>query len=245
MNGKKYLNTNVSEIRKGCKDNFHAFMVENAEFDGNYDIPFIPQNFKGDIKKLIAYDKTLNHNYDNGEIVHFYLDDQKFDGPKGIWNGLSNGESFKRGFDLTRFNDATAIIAPDFSLYLDMPVAMQIWNTYRSRAVGYYLTKLGFNVIPNVRWTDENSYSFAFDGLYMGQIVAVGTLGCSKENVDKILLVNGFIEMIKRVKPKLIIIYGPVCKELKCVLERYNVNYKKFDSDTQMFFRGYANGNEE
>lgn len=196
------IDTNVSRIRKGCKDNFHAFMVKGAEFDGYYDIPFIPQNFNLDINMLLPYDKTYKHIYEPGEVVHFYLDDQKFDGSKGIWNGLSNNENYKRGFDLSRLDGATAVITPDFSLYLDMPRVMQIWNVYRSRAVGYYLTTLGYNVIPNVRWTDEESYDFAFDGLSEGQVVAVGTLGCSKTKVDKALLVNGFVEMIKRIKPK-------------------------------------------
>ena len=35
------LKTNISRIRKGCKDNFHAFMVNGARFDGYYDIPYI------------------------------------------------------------------------------------------------------------------------------------------------------------------------------------------------------------
>ncbi len=235
----------TNEIRKGCKDNFHAFMVEEAEFDGYYDIPFIPQDFNLDVKKLIAYDKTYKHIYEPGEVVHFYLDDQKFDGPKGIWNGISSNESYKRGFDLSRFEGATAIITPDFSLYLDMPRVMQIWNVYRSRAIGYYLARLGYNVIPNVRWTDEESYDFAFDGLYQGQVVAVGTLGCSKNNADKALLISGFIEMIKRIKPRCIIIYGPIINELYYVLEKYNIKYIQFDSDISSFYKGDKNGNEE
>ena len=233
------------EVRKGCKDIFHAFMVKGAEFDGYYDIPFIPESFNLEINILLPYDKTYKHIYEPGEIVHFYLDDQKFDGPKGIWNGLSKNESFKRGFDLSRFDGAEAIITPDFSLYLDMPRVMQIWNVYRSRVVGYYLTTLGYKVIPNVRWTDEESYDFAFAGLYEGQIVAVGTLGCSKEILDKILLVNGFIEMIKRIKPKQVIIYGPICKELQFVIDKCNVNIKQFDSDISLFYGGNADGNEE
>lgn len=140
---------------------------------------------------------------------------------------------------------AQAIISPDFSLYLDMPRVMQIWNIYRSRAFGFYLSKLGYNVIPNVRWTDEESYDFAFDGLYRGQTVAVGTLGCSKNNIDKILLINGFVEMIKRINPKMVIIYGPICKELSLVIESYNVEVMQFDSDTQAFFRGNTYGDEK
>ena len=243
---RKNIKTNVSRIRSGCKDNFHAFMVKDAKFDGYYDIPFIPQqNFDYDINMLIPYDKTYKHIYEPGEVVHFYLDDQKFDGPKGIWNGLSNNESYKRSFDLSRFDGASAIITPDFSLYLDMPRVMQIWNTYRSRTVGYYLTTLGYNVIPNIRLTDEESYEFAFDGLHEGQIVAVGTLGCSKAIADKALLINGFFEMFKRIKPKLVIIYGPICKELQIVINKYDVNIKKIESDISLFYGGKANGNEE
>lgn len=233
-------------IRKGCKDNFHAFMVEDAMYDGYYDIPFIPQqNFDLNINMLISYDKTYKHIYESGEVIHFYLDDQKFDGPKGIWNGLHNNENYKRGFELSRFEGASGIITPDFSLYLDMPRVMQIWNVYRSRAVGYYLTTLGYKVIPNVRWTDEDSYDFAFAGLYEGQIVAVGTLGCSKTLSDKILLVNGFAEMLKRIKPRLVIIYGPICKELQYLIDKYNIAVKQFDSDISSFYGGKKNGNEE
>lgn len=239
------LKTNIGRIHKGCKDNFHAFMVDGARFDGYYDIPYIPQVLNVEIKKLISYDKTYNHIYEDGEVVHFYIDDQKFDGPKGIWSGITNNEAYKRGFNLARFDGATAIIAPDFSLYLDMPRCMQIWNVYRSRAVGYYLSQLGFNVIPNVRWSDESSYDFAFGGLYNGQTVAVGTLGCSKEKTDKVLLVNGFIELVRRVKPNNIIVYGPICNELKYVIDRYEVNVSQFDSDTQSFYRGNTYGNEE
>lgn len=242
-NSQKMSYNNI--VRKGCKDNFHAFMVKGAIFDGYYDIPFIPQKYEMSINTLLSYDKTYKHVYEPGQVVHFYLDDQKFDGPKGIWNGLSNNEFYKRGFDLSRVDGASAIITPDFSLYLDMPRIMQIWNVYRSRAVGYYLTTLGHNVIPNVRWTDEESYKFAFDGLYEGQIVAVGTLGCSKNVEDKAMLVNGFVEMIKRIKPKLVIIYGPICKELNYIIEKYNVKIKQFDSETTKFFGGNTNGNEK
>ena len=239
-NSKKSYN---KKIRKGCKDNFHAFLVEGAEFDGYYDIPFIPKQNSVKVEKMLAYDKTLNHKYEEGAVVHFYIDDHKFDGRCGIWSGLTTLETFKKGFGLARFKDASAIVSPDFSLYLDMPTSMQIWNVFRSRAIGYRLSKLGYNVIPNVRWTDEESYDFAFDGLYKGQIVSVGTLGCSKRIEDKALLVNGFVEMINRIKPRMVIIYGPICKELKYVIEKHNVKVQQFDSDTSVYFRGESNGN--
>lgn len=240
----KYLMTNISEIRKGCKDNFHAFMVNGATFDGYYDMPVVPKIEYASPKKLIAYDKINNYEFIQGDYIHFYLDDQKFDGPRGIWSGISNDQSFKKGFNLDKIAGCEGIITPDFSLYLDMPRVMQIWNVYRSRAIGYYLTKLGFNVIPNIRWTDSESYKFAFDGIVEGSIVAVGTLGCAKCNSDKELFVNGFIEMIKRIKPAKVMIYGTILAELQYVIDRYNVEYVQFDSDISTYYRGENYGNE-
>ena len=234
-----------STTRKGCKDVFHAFMVEGATFDGYYDIPFIPQKEVELPSRLVAYDKLARYTPKDGDFVHFYLDDQKFDGPKGIWKGITERQENKRGFKLSNFNGFSGIIAPDFSLYMDMPRCMQIWNVYRSRAVGYYLTTLGYNVIPNVRWTDEESYSFAFDGIEKGSVVAVGTLGCGKEILDRTLFIRGFIVMVKRVNPSMVIIYGSISKELKKVLENFNISYKQFDTDTHKAFEVYKHGNEE
>ena len=243
------LNTepNISSTRKCYKDVFHAFMVKGAEFDGYFDIPFIPAQSLDDvqIKRLISYRQANNHLYEFGDIVHFYLDDYKFDGLKGMWASLTNQISFKRGFNLEKIQNATAIIAPDFSLYLDMPRCMQIWNVYRSRAIGYYLSTLGYKIIPNVRWTDVESYKFCFDGIKKNQIVAVGTLGCSKGKYDKQLLLNGFIEMIKRLNPSAVILYGPVIKELDTLIKKFHLNTIHFESETQAYFGGHVYGDEK
>ncbi len=237
--------SNIIEIKKCYKDNFHAFMVKNADYDGFYDMPIINQKEIKEISFLVSYDETYNHIYKSGEVVHFYIDDYKFDGPKGIWQGFSNDKKYKRGFDISRFYGAEAIISPDFSLYMDMPRAMQIWNVYRSRAVGSYLSSLGFNIIPNIRWTDEKSYEYCFKGIEKNQVVSVGTLGCSKNKVDKNLFNLGFIEMIKRLKPSKVIIYGSITNELRNIIIKYNVNIIHFFSKTQLFFyEEKTNGNE-
>lgn len=57
---------------------------------------------------------------------------------------------------------------PDFSLYREMPLAMQIWNTYWNRTIAYWLQSNGVDIVPNVRWGDERTYRLAFEGLQMG-----------------------------------------------------------------------------
>lgn len=239
----KDFNIENVKIRKGCKDNFHAYMVKDASFVGKYDFPTIPQNEIRIPLKLISYDHINTIEGKNNYFCHFYIDDYKFDGPNGIWNG-SLKEDSKRSFKIEKLKNFAGIIAPDFSLYLDMPRCMQIWNIYRSRAFGYYCFINGIYVIPNVRWTDKESYDYAFDGILENSIVAVGTLGDGKKTINKILFVNGFIELIKRKYPKCVIIYGSIFKELKFVLDEYKVNYIHFNSSINSFYNGYKHGNE-
>ncbi len=115
---------------------------------------------------------------------------------------------------------------------------MQIWNVYRSRAVGSFLDSIGIKAIPNVRWTDEISYEFAFAGIEKGSIVSVGTYGCSKKKEDIYLLVRGFAEMIKRIRPSCVVVYGPIVDALRRIIEEYEVNVMQFDSETHKYFGG-------
>ncbi len=96
-----------------------------------------------------------------------------------------------------------------------MPRVLQIYNVYRSRAVGCYLNKLGFKVVANVKWTDDISYSYCFAGIERGSVVAVSTLGCLRAKNDKNLFIAGFKELINRIQPKSIILYGSLNDELK------------------------------
>lgn len=223
-----------NKIRKDC---FNASIVADSTFDGFYDMPLIGQKTIIVPERLVSYEKIKNHNYEGIEFVHFYIDDYKFDGLLGLWSTIKNGTNAKRGFNIHRFDGASGIITPDYSLYLDMPIAMQIWNTYRNRAIGHYLSQKGYYVVPNVRWSDDESYDFAFSGIEKNGIVSVGTNGCYKRKADKYLFEKGFIEMIKRLKPVFIIIYGAVSSKLIAIMKINNIRWKQFDSETHMYFK--------
>lgn len=53
---------------------------------------------------------------------------------------------------LEKLRQCAGIITPDFSTYQDDPEPIKLYNTYRMRAFGRWLTTLGFPVINNVRW---------------------------------------------------------------------------------------------
>jgi len=120
--------------RKGCKDVFNAFMLEGAKFVGKEDIPFCPTTAKEVPSRLVAYDITKNLKDKKG-FVHFYLDDQKFDGKSGIWHESKKALERLKGFD--------GIITPDFSTNQDFPAPIKKYNTYRMRSFGYWAGKNG------------------------------------------------------------------------------------------------------
>ncbi len=229
------------------KDVFGAFLVENAEFtQGKHDMPIVSSNIDELPKLLFSYQRVGKKKLDipRGTALHFYLHDYCFDGEYGVWNSLIRGVEFRRGFNLDKLEGFDYIIVPDYSLNADMPIDWQSWNTYRSRVVGHALQDLGYKVIINARWSDESSYEFCFTGIAEGSIVSVGTHGCSRALEDVQLFNEGLIELINRVKPKAIIIYGSLPDSSKQILELYKQKYVVFKSDTAIAMEKYRHGNE-
>ncbi len=244
------MDKNTLKKVTNIKDVFGAFLLEGAQFAGKYDMPVVKSN----IDDIPHYLSSYKYNCRSNLVIypktalHFYNFDYVFDGEHGVWNSFVRGIEFKKGFNLSKLNGYEYVISPDYSLYLDMPVSMQIWNIYRSRVITYALQQLGYKVIVNVRWTDNKSYEFCFDGIVEGSIVAVGSYGCSKKREDCYLFENGLKELIKRIKPKTIIIYGSLTDSVKEILEDYNQEYCSFESDiskvmhkNQIQNRGEAN----
>ena len=100
-------------------------------------------------------------------------------------------------------------LTPDFSLYLDMPVAMKIWNTYRSRLLGAYWESQGISVIPTVSWAEKESFDYCFDGLAKHSVLAISSVGVSSSPTATKIWQAGMDEMIERLEPTAIVWYGP------------------------------------
>ncbi|MBR4830365.1 MAG: DUF4417 domain-containing protein [Bacilli bacterium] len=222
----------TKETRKGCKDVFNAFMVKDCEFEGKYDIPIcITQNNEVPTK-LIAYDLTMSST-DYDAYVHFYIDDQKFDGPQGIWNKPEKA--------LERLKKFKGVIIPDFSTYIDFPVALKIYNTYRMRAFGCYLLKNGINVIHNVRWSEPDSYEYCFSGIPKHSIISIGTIGCIKEKINWDFYQQGLDEMIKRLEPRILLVYGNTPDKFFKKYKESGLTIYQYDSQTSKAFKKEKN----
>ncbi|MBR1858447.1 MAG: DUF4417 domain-containing protein [Selenomonadaceae bacterium] len=173
-----------------------AFLVEGAKFVGKYDMPECPCTAIEAPKSIISY-VDINKNVQYDAFAHFYIDDYKFD---NIWN-----KPYKA---LERLKHCSGVITPDFSTYQDMPIPLKIYNTYRMRAFGYWLTTQGIAVINNVRWGTPESYDYCFSGIPQNSIVSIGTVGCIREKCNWQRFNDGLEEMVQTLKPRMILVYG-------------------------------------
>jgi len=128
--------------------------------------------------------------------VHFYLDDYQFE---VAWTRPNRALSYVERF--------SAALTPDFSIWSHWPLAAQQWNTYRNRWAGAFWMSRGLTVIPSISWAGPESFDFAFAGIKTGSTIAVSTVGL-KSSLSKGHFINGFMELLERIKPGLILSYG-------------------------------------
>lgn len=129
--------------------------------------------------------------------VHFYIDDYQFE---RVWNAPEKYVDILSQYD--------CILSPDFSLYMDMPMPMKIWNIYRSRQIGAYYQSKGIKVIPTVSWAEKETFSFCFQGIPKGSIVSVSTIGVKQDSDALEVWKDGMREMIQTIEPATILVYG-------------------------------------
>ena len=238
-------NNSISQPRNGCKDMWNAFMVEGADFVPGSDIPFCPCTTEKIPEKLISYVEAkhlhkLYHkekpDYQIGAFVHFYIDDQKIDGPQtGIWVKPFDALEIIRHF--------SGAITPDFSTYADFPDPIKRYNTYRMRAFGRWLSTEGIQVINNVRWGTEETWSYCFDGIPLNSIVAIGTVASRiNQRIYRSAFENGFFRFMESKKPHTLLVYGSSNYKCFTAMSESGVRIISFPSQTSLAFASRKGG---
>lgn len=179
--------------------NLHAYDPENS--DGFYNIPHLKRTSHVP-DHLINFNEVLTSS-DSKAGVHFFIDDYRFE---RIWNQPDRYIEILKRFD--------CVFTPDFSLYRDMPIAMKIWNIYRSRMIGQMCQSAGITVIPTMSWAEPDTFDFCFDGIEPDGVVAVSSVGVMRDPEALDIFKNGMQKMLEVVEPAKIIFYGKPMPEL-------------------------------
>ena len=209
-------------------DGWRPQLVESANFVGDFDIPQIEA--LPDIvplpKRLVRFDHRGSES-NHQQWIHCYTYDQRF---TQLVNHTEKYLQEIRAFD--------GFITPDCSLYRGAPLAVQIGNTYMNRAVGSYMQHHGIPVICNIRWADQSSYRFCFDGAPRNSTIACSNHGCYRSREDKYQFEAGFDQMMSELTPRRVILHGTPMPQLN---EKYGkeVEIVYYPSDFAQTRRGF------
>jgi len=195
------------QSKPGRFDALHAQRLFPS--DNDWGIPTLRHTTVGRVPAwLVPYRKRIRANepLDDG-AVHFFLDDYRFE---TVWSRPNKA--------LEALDPYRTLLSPDFSLYRNWPRMLQLWNVYRSRWCGRFWQEQAFTVIPTVSWSTAETYDFCFLGLPRRSVVAVSAVGVDLDSpLDYRLFVDGFMEMVRRLEPLVVLSYGrlpAVCYEV-------------------------------
>ena len=112
-----------------------------------------------------------------------------------------------------------------------MPLVMQQWNIYRSRAIGHWLQENGTPVIPNIRFGDERTFELSCAGIKKHGVIAVGSHGCIRLLSERKYFINGLKYVVNILEPKTIVVYGATPDEVFAQYKEMGIEILQFDSD--------------
>ncbi|MBR1792063.1 MAG: DUF4417 domain-containing protein, partial [Bacteroidales bacterium] len=181
-------------------------ILKDIYVEKHYSMPIVPK-YTGKVpSQLIRFNEAMRSKC-NDATVHFYIDDTQF---MCIQRAPERYLPIMRRF--------TSTIGPDFSQYVNMPSAIRYSNAFWNRAISAWWSQNGVSVIPNLTWSTPDSYGYSFSGMPRHSIIAIGSMGVAKYAASRYLWQQGYKEMLRQLKPELIIRYGEPfpCEAISC-----------------------------
>lgn len=189
-------------------DGFQDYLVEQANFEGKDGIPALVNCNNVEIpSRLVPFNKAKTDSLKTG-YIHFFIHDCQYGGI------LTNTKRY-----LPLLKQFDGVITPDPTIVIGKSRCLHTVSTYMNRAVGFYLQTQGIPVIPNIRWGDPSTYDFCFLGVPKNAIVCISTHGAiarnkSNGNLLRTYFKAGLKEMLSRLQPSDVIVYGFMPKDI-------------------------------
>jgi hypothetical protein len=168
--------------------------------EGNFRMPRLEAVHNITPENLIPFNAVMSlscSELSGFDFFHFFVHDYQFE---RLWNNPTKYLPF-----LLRIGQG---FGPDFSMYNYMHPAEAIINCCRNRLLTFYLQQQGLIIPPNVCFGDEQTFSWAFDGLPEHSVLVLTTQGCMRNRTTKRTVINGIHEVDRRKHPELLYVYG-------------------------------------
>lgn len=198
----------------GESDFLNYLKIQDMDLRGPYGFPRVrgvrlrhPEDVR-----LLGFNYATNKKTEDKDKqwVHFFLPDYRF---QQVWNHPENY--------IELFKQYKGICSPDFSCYIGMPKAMQIFNVYRMSFLSAYYERYGIKVLPSVTWGEEDTYDWVFSWIPKGSAVVVSTVGCVQNKKATAEFLKGYEKMLEVVDPYQVILYGHVNDDIVRVYPNY------------------------
>ena len=178
---------------------------------GKYDIPrILPMEVEQPVE-MIGFNFAAKYKHPERVGIHFFLKDYQF---SRLWTSPDMYTGMLRRF---RF-----VCTPDFSMYTDFPLALQINSHYRKHWLGAYWQSKGITVIPTICWSDERSFEWCFDGEPEKSTVAISSVGTQLNERSKRLFLLGYQQMMSKLQPQMVLFHGRIPAEITAKMEDAN-----------------------
>lgn len=177
----------------------NADMTVNAVWAPPYDTPKVDalETLETEGVRMTPVFRLMTEKHPEECILHFWCDDYLFE---RFWQ-----TPHKYIEALRRFR---AVVMTDYSMYWDWPRALNVYNHWRNHTLARFWQDNGLTVIPSPGWTTPRDYDWCFTGDPEGSILAISTIGAAKNVGNRKRFNQGYAEAMKRLKPKLVLLYG-------------------------------------
>lgn len=164
--------------------------IASFEVDNMYGFPeLFPVKKPINCDRWIDFETARSKRDTSFSGLHFFIDDYKF---QCLWN------SPKRYIDFLARRKC--VVMPDFSMYVNFPPALQIYNKYRNHWLAAYYSINGVRIIPCVLCSGSDSFPWLFDGLPEKSVIAISDIGIARGG-HRLLFEDTYYAMRERLHP--------------------------------------------
>lgn len=147
--------------------------------------------------QMVGFNFALGERHPENKVLHFYVDDYQFE---RVWNDPDRYIPL-----LSRFR---AVLQPDFSIYEDFPLIVNMINHYRKQWCSAYWREHGITVIPCLCWGDVESFGWCFEGVPQHSLVSISTVGGFTSAQQAESWFAGYRKALEVLRPAEILLYG-------------------------------------
>ena len=176
--------------------------------------------------RALAFDRRMKAADHQDTLLHFFVDDSKLRPIKVSPHRF-----------VEKFAGFAGLVTPDFSVHRSMPPHQRIFQIWASRVVGAYFQSKGLTVIPNIRWATTDDINYALTGIEKHSTVAVSSLGCLRDSLNRAHFIDGLRLLIQQLQPSLVLVHGSTPERVFNEFEG-QTRFHRYPSDIENAHKG-------